>query len=267
MGKLVKYTEILTTIGNDDLSNFPDVMSYDKNMDKSLWTLWVLQKKYNLDDDHFTAEQISEILKKRKIPLKSKQVSLSLRSAESNGYVDKKTEKKIKSYMLMRPGSEHLEFIGNSKNLKMVFIEKSTPHTARKKIEEIISQTKGEIKIVDRYYGQKSLDTIQKFGKTRTVKFLTADSGIGENEQKFSRDLVHFTKEFKNVFVKKITDGKELHDRYIITKDSLILLGHGIKDIGGTESFVIFFKGSEVSDIKSMLESKFNQRWITANTF
>jgi len=242
-------------------------MIYDKDMDKSLWVLWILQEKYHLDDDYFTSEQISEILKKRKIPLKPIQISLSLRSAESSSYVDKKTEKKINYYMLMRPGKEHLESIGNAQNLKMVFIEKSTPYTTRKKIEEIISQTKGEIKIVDRYYGEKSLDTIQKFGKSRSIKFLTADPGTGESEQKFSRDLIHFTKEFKNVSVKKIANGKELHDRYIITTDSLILLGHGIKDIGGTESFVIFFKASDVHDIKSMLESKFNQRWTIATSF
>jgi hypothetical protein len=169
--------------------------------------------------------------------------------------------------MLMRPGTEHLESLDNDQNLKMIFIEKSTPHTARKKIEDIISQTKGEIKIVDRYYGQKSLDTIQKFGKNRTIKFLTADPGTGETEQKFSRDLVHFSKEFKNIIVKKIANGRDLHDRYIITTDSLILLGHGIKDIGGTESFVIFFKSSEVAEIKSLLETKFNQRWTAASTF
>jgi hypothetical protein len=264
---MTNFNLILKKIGKEDLSDFPDVMSYDRDMEKSLWVLWILQKKYNLDDDYFTSVQISDVLKKRKIPLNSSQVALSLRKASRNNYVDKKTEKKINFYMLMRPGTEHLESLDNDQNLKMIFIEKSTPHTARKKIEDIISQTKGEIKIVDRYYGQKSLDTIQKFGKNRTIKFLTADPGTGETEQKFSRDLVHFSKEFKNIIVKKIANGRDLHDRYIITTDSLILLGHGIKDIGGTESFVIFFKSSEVAEIKSLLETKFNQRWTAASTF
>ncbi|MCV0392811.1 MAG: hypothetical protein K5790_05885 [Nitrosopumilus sp.] len=264
---MANFTTTLKNIGKDDLSSFPDIMIFEKDMDKALWVLWVLQEKYGFDDDYFTSEQISEVLKKRKIPLSPKAVALALRKANAKSFIDKKTEEKTNYYMLMRPGKEHLELFGNDQNLKMVFIEKSTPHTARKKIEEILSQTKGEIKIVDRYYGQKSLDTIQKFGKSRTIKFLTADPGTGETQQKFSRDLIHFTREFKNVHVRKINNGKELHDRYIITGDSLILLGHGIKDIGGTESFVIFFKGSEVSDIKSMLETKFNQRWTTANTF
>jgi hypothetical protein len=91
---MTNFNLILKKIGKEDLSDFPDVMSYDRDMEKSLWVLWILQKKYNLDDDYFTSVQISDVLKKRKIPLNSSQVALSLRKASRNNYVDKKTEKK-----------------------------------------------------------------------------------------------------------------------------------------------------------------------------
>ena len=80
------FTTVLKNIGNDDLSNFPDVMVFEKDMDKALWVLWILQEKYNLDDDYFTSEQISTILKKIKIPLSPKAISLSLRKASTQSF-------------------------------------------------------------------------------------------------------------------------------------------------------------------------------------
>ena len=53
-----------------------------------------LNLKHGLDDQYFTAEQISSILLKRKIKSKPNRVALSLRKA--GDLIDKKSEKKIR---------------------------------------------------------------------------------------------------------------------------------------------------------------------------
>ena len=59
----------------------------------------------------------------------------------------------------------------------------------------------------------------------------------------------------------------ELHDRYVITSDYLILLGRGLQDIGGKESFVVALKDTVAKDIKSVLDAKFEERWNTSSNF
>ena len=56
-----------------------------------------------------------------------------------------------------------------------------------------------------------------------------------------------------------------MHDRYVLTDDMLILVGHGLKDIGGKESFVIRLDGEVARDLIATLAPSFDAKWASAS--
>ncbi|MFH1056111.1 MAG: hypothetical protein V1744_08470, partial [Candidatus Altiarchaeota archaeon] len=107
----------------------------------------------------------------------------------------------------------------------------------------------------------KSLDALERFNKKAKIKFLTSRSS---EDTKFQRAYVDFKKEYNHVETRKYPNPDHLHDRYIITKDGLYLIGHGIKDIGDKETFIIFLQKSEFHDIYMSMTEIFNRRWKTS---
>lgn len=128
---------------------------------------------------------------------------------------------------------------------------------------KIINALKGDLCIVDPLYGNGTFSTLAKFGKKRNVQFLSATLGNDEqnNTTDFNINLKKFKSQFKNIKLKKYDKFWELHDRYIIADNALVVIGHGIKDFGGKESFVIFLPRETVSNFLPNLKSIFKKRW------
>lgn len=132
-----------------------------------------------------------------------------------------------------------------------------------KNFPKIIEMLEGDLCIVDPFYGNGTFYVLEKFGKTRKIRFLS--SKLGDEEQgnltKFDNNLKRFKKEFKNIELKKYDKYYELHDRYIIAKNALVVVGHGIKDLANKESFVIFLPEKLVKNFLPGLKQIFEQRW------
>lgn len=147
---------------------------------------------------------------------------------------------------------------------KTLFVSGSNAWTdSNKTLPKIIAALKGNLCIVDPYYGNGTFHTLEKFGKTRKVRFLSAQ--LGSDEQKkitnFNINLKQFKREFRNIQLKKYNNFWELHDRYIIADNALVVVGYGIKDFGDKESFVVFLPKKEVSNFLPFLKSVFEKRW------
>jgi len=142
--------------------------------------------------------------------------------------------------------------------LSILCISGIEPFTDYIKISEIFQNLSGTIEICDTYFGEDSLTLLGKIPKERNVRCL-----IGM-KAKIPASLSKFKKEFPHVkFKQHIND--DFHDRYIIDDNFLIILGHGLKDIGQKkESFLIKIQRSLVTDIVDLLRTKFNERWAIA---
>jgi hypothetical protein len=57
----------------------------------------------------------------------------------------------------------------------------------------------------------------------------------------------------------------DLHDRYVHASDSLLILGHGLKDIGGRESFIIRVGHDLVPDLIKEVGGSFDVKWASAS--
>ena len=56
----------------------------------------------------------------------------------------------------------------------------------------------------------------------------------------------------------------DIHDRYIISSDDFILLGHSIKDLGNKESFAISLNKNAFKNLIEAISENFDRRWNQA---
>lgn len=154
--------------------------------------------------------------------------------------------------------SDHLSGSG------VLFFTGKNPWTdPNKNFPKLIEMLEGDLCIVDPFYGNGTFFVLEKFGKKRQVRFLS--SALGNDEQRnpiqFNSHLKRFKKEFKNIEMKKYNKLYELHDRYIIAENALVIIGHGIKDLADKESFVIFLSKTIVKTFLPTLKRIFEERW------
>lgn len=80
------------------------------------------------------------------------------------------------------------------------------------------------------------------------------------------KSLHDFISEYPHVEVLK-AQGAALHDRFILSKDELILLGHGLKDVGGKDSFIVRLERRLAGDIITNVSQDFDRKWAAGMQF
>jgi hypothetical protein len=148
----------------------------------------------------------------------------------------------------------------NNEEIEVYYFEPDKPHTSRKNFVELLSQLSGDVKICDPYLTSDSLEAIEKIANAK-VKFLT--SAKKSNIKITSNDLKDFKSEFSQVEIKGFPFD-HLHDRYIIAKDKLFLLGQGLS-IRKKETFIVELPERFAKDLIQSLSATFDIRWKNPN--
>jgi len=145
----------------------------------------------------------------------------------------------------------------------LFFTGKESWTDPNKNFPKVIDSLKGDLCIVDPFYGNGTFYVLEKLGKKRKIRFLSCRLGSEEqaNSTKFDISLKRFRKEFKNIEMRKYDKPYELHDRYIIADNALIIIGHGIKDLADKESFLVCLPNRLVSKFLPVLKKSFEERW------
>lgn len=234
-----------------------DAHKYEKPLEKALWVLLILKNviKY---DDYLSAKDISCAL--LQIGISCKYVKLSRALSRARDMVDRKKVQGEVTFKIMKKGEEHLKKIEGKEKLSVVYIDGTKPWTDRRMLStEFTKNLEGEILIVDKFFGTETLDILADFGTNKKVRFLTAK--ITSAGSKFNRDIKRFKMQYKNIEINIYPKEYELHDRYLLTDKEVCLLGHGFKDLGTKESFVIILCDNVGKEIRTTLKSKFEERW------
>jgi hypothetical protein len=106
-GKEITISDaILEKIKSVDFKKFPEPSKLSQPMDVGLWALWLLQDHFGLDDNHFTANEISQVLLKQKIPCSEDNITKGFTRAGEK--IHKERNGQVLSYMIMQPGIEYL---------------------------------------------------------------------------------------------------------------------------------------------------------------
>ncbi|MGA2242792.1 MAG: hypothetical protein ABSH11_12275 [Verrucomicrobiota bacterium] len=245
-------------------SKFPNQRQLQTPLDEVLWILWVLR-------DHFEhripayASEIAHALEVRGVALDEVQVERTLARAARRVIKRKFDKTDTKSaYAISEKGVAYLESKYAISGIKALVVDGSKPWTDRHlTLPEIASELKGRICVVDKFYGSSSLAILHHFKHGRPLQFLTGKTN--ESATVFSRELRDFQKEVPSMEARIYSAHHDLHDRYIISINALVIIGHGIKDIGSKESFLILLKGDTTADLRKTLLDKFDSRWKIAS--
>lgn len=128
-----------------------------------------------------------------------------------------------------------------------------------------MKRTSGEVRILDKYFGLESLDFLQDFQKNRRILFLT--SHPPKHLDHLRREVARFKKEFPATEFRAYGSPHELHDRYLLFDSEVWLVGHGIKNLGDKESFVVILEEPFGKDIRRSLIESFDARWASSPDF
>ena len=225
----------------------------------SFATLSIAHK--NTNAERLSAEHIVACLEAAGVAVKKKSVSRALASAKDRVSrtqgIDGDT-----LYRLMIKGERHIAPYLGGGELSVIRTDGTKPRTARLRLGEILAELKGLVRICDPYYGVRTFDSLDHIPTARTVRFLTAKTS--ETGRKLHGAIRDFKKERPKTSFRRDAVPSSLHDRYIVTKDQLLILGHGLKDIGGKESFIIRLGADLVPDLVKESIASFDARWNKA---
>ncbi len=205
-----------------------------------------------------TAEHIVACLEAAGIAVKRTSVSRALARAGSKVSTSSDASGEV-SYKLMTRGRKEIEHLIREGSLSVVRVEGGRPHTARQHLGELLAALTGLVRITDPYFGSRTLETLDHISRKAQIRFLT--SKTNESLLKVQGAFREFAKERKNVEFRLLPPPHDLHDRYLLADNALLIIGHGLKDIGGKESFVIRLDRNVASDLLDELTQSFDNKW------
>lgn len=246
-----------------DRADFPDFHSYEKPLERGLWVLWVSKEKLGIR--RLTAEHIASIIRDvQEISIDARSITNSFNRAGDK--IHTYVEGKEPHFEIMKPGKDHLLSQLKEGSVDVFYFEPDRRYSSKSVLsKKILDELKGDLRIVDPYCGQRCLDILGDI-KGSHVKFLTRVENLGDRQRnRLFRDLRDFKPENPNVEFRNYPH-EDLHDRYIIAPDLLVILGHSIKDLGAKESFAIVLNKETSKNIVEALTATFDRRWNQSAT-
>ena len=211
-------TDIVEKFKGVDTSGFPDFYTYKTPLGRGLWVLWVTKEKLGIRK--LDAEQIAlVIIDVMEISIDAKSIVNAFNRAGDKVHAYHEDDSTL--FEIMKPGREYL-LSQMREGLVQLFYFEPGKHFSSKRIlsRNILDNLKGDLKIVDPYCNERTLD-ILKDVRDRVVKVLTRVENLREKERnRFLRELRDFKLESKNIEFRSYPY-TDIHDRYIISSDSL----------------------------------------------
>jgi len=188
-----------------------------------------------------------------------KRIQLGKALARAGSRVSRKEINGETYYKVMTRGRREVERVLEAGNLGLLYIEGGKPRTSRRALGEILRDLRGTVRVCDPYYGVRSLEALELIPAICTVRFLTAKTN--ENPARLSGPIRDFKRERPKTELRIYPKAGALHDRYILNGNKILIIGHGLKDIGEKESFVISIDRSLSPDLLDQVEAAFDNKW------
>ena len=135
-------------------------------------------------------------------------------------------------------------------------------YQAHEDISEIFQSLTDEVCVCDPYYGQGSLARLAELVGCSSVRFLTKTPD--HKERSYLPRLIHEFRKTNGHIEFRQYPGSDLHDRFVLTDSEFLILGHGIKDIGGKDSFVVRIQRDIAEDTIDSVRKAFDAKWNAA---
>ena len=250
----------LAGFGRVDTSDLPDFYSLPGLLEQGLWILFVAKEKLGVK--RLSRREIVELAREAKEVNIDDQSLLQAFRRAGNMLHTTHGEDKITYYEIMKSGKDHLLSEERAESVSVFYFEPGEKFSSKRVLsQDIIRGLKGRLKVVDPYLGVRTLD-IMKEVANRPVNFLTRIENLKKDADReaFLRELRDFTGEHTKIEFRSYPH-EDMHDRYIISETSLVLLGQSMKDLGGKESFAIVLGVEASRNVSSALTEAFDRRW------
>ena len=147
---------------------------------------------------------------------------------------------------------------------QVLFVEAGKPFSARQSLTDIFNDISGLVRVCDPYYGTGTLVGLQALLNCSELRFLTKNpDSIEARTAVLPRAIREFLTEHNNVEFRE-NSNNDLHDRYILTDSDLVILGHGVKDMGNKDSLIIRIPAQYIEDTVIVMTQVFDQKWASA---
>jgi len=256
-------TDVVEKFKRADTTDFPDFDNYQTPLEKGLWILWVSKDKLGIRK--LDAEQIALVIRDvKEISIYAKSIVNAFNRAGDKVHAYHEDDATL--FEIMKPGKEYLLLKARAGSVQLFYFEPGRRFSSKRILSKnILANLKGELKIVDPYCNERTLDILRDL-RDREVKILTRIENLREKEKnRFLREIEDFKTENKNIEFRSYL-GKDIHDRYVISSDFLAILGHSIKNLGSKESFVILLNRNVSKTIVEVLNENFDRRWKQSKT-
>lgn len=223
-------------------SNFDrQLMSWLENMKSFLSTISIWKRNLKEPNSHQLTGRLEKVLEYVKPETKIKRAIINLRGFSNklliyNKDIPKKSTKiEVVDEILLPPGS---------------------PYTGFRKIEGLLNEASGYIKIIDPYVDEETLDILLSTPKSIPILLLAAYTGGKKKGKRFIRLCQRFKAEKPNFEIRKCGP-KVIHDRFILTQRKGWNVGTSLKDIGKRLSSI-----TRLSDtLRTKAEKVFDDLW------
>ena len=157
-----------------------------------------------------------------------------------------------------RPPSEGEE------GLLVFQLKAGKPYSATMQIEKLFESLSGDVCICDPFYGTKTLARLNGLLHCDCIRFLTCHPDSKEAKTcVLPANVVDYQKEHPKIEF-RLHVGNDIHDRYVLADETLIIMGHGLKDPGNKDSFIVQLPKDVVPDLFEHLLKTFDTRWSQA---
>jgi hypothetical protein len=236
--------------------SLPDIHDLRSPLHLSLWILAAAREAGW--ERPLTVNEIRMMLEELEVAISNIQITKALSRAGSK--VIRTELGKDCAFKIAFEGRTVLKNLIGQGDIVVLYAEPGKPWKAKKDLKALAESMKGELLVTDRYYGVKTLYTLEILAdRKERVRFITAETG--ENPRKLSGLIHDLVRDKPNLEVRIYPKRYELHDRHILGDDAILLIGHGIKDLGGSESFMVLLPAKLAGDVMSMARSCFEDRW------
>jgi hypothetical protein len=208
--------------------------------------------------------ELSKALHLAGVDLGAVGVTNSLRAAR--GLVAKRRVGKKVSYSLMTAGSRRLAAaelkLADGQNV--VAISAGQIHSARRTVGAVLAEFDGVIRASDPYFGRRTLDLLAETKSSSTVRFLTMRAARGP-QSAMEREAADFCKQYRHVEIRVAPVSANIaHDRFIATTGELVLVGHGLNDVGARDSYIVRIDGNAAPGLLADSIARFDRDWTGA---
>lgn len=257
----MEESHLIAKFSSIDTSDFPGFDNYEKPLEMGLWILWVAKDKLGIKK--LTAEEIASVIREvEEISIDAKSINYSFTPAKGKVHIYHENGEVY--FEIMKPGKVHLMSLIKQGSVEVFYFQPDQKFSTKRTLSRsILEELQGKLQIVDPYCSERTLDILREISGTE-VNFLTRVENLKEKErERFLRELQDFKSECPNIEFRNYPN-VDIHDRYIISEKSLVILGHSFKDLGSKESFAIVLDKETSRNVAEALTENFNRRWKCA---